>query len=236
MDRIALLAGVVALACGSAEEPLAGLGARDDGGSESGGSASSAGGSAAATGGATDMPAGGRAPVETDAGAGGSAVAPSGGSGGGTGPECGLGETRACLGPGACSGAQECREDRSGFGACDCGEGSGGSPGAGGASSGGVGSGGAPSAGGEQGGATGGSGSGGTSGAWYEGPTPAACVPTWDSGAFGPNTDGQEGGCLFVADVPSELRADFGRSTCPADHHCMPCVRFTTTRTGACPP
>jgi hypothetical protein len=216
---------------------MTGLGAQDDGGS--GGVATfqpPTGG--AATGGATDTGTGGRAPLGTDAGTGGADVATDGGSGGATGPACGLGETRACLGPGACSGAQECRGDRSGFGPCDCGSGSGGA-GSGGTSSGGIGSGGAPLAGGGQAGTGGESGSGGTSGAWYEGPTPIACTPTQPIGLPGPyqpNAAGQEGGCLFVTDVPQELRADFGRSTCPEDHHCMPCVRFTTTITGACPP
>lgn len=34
---------------------------------------------------------------------------------------CIPGTTQACLGPGACSGAQACLESGSGFGACDCG-------------------------------------------------------------------------------------------------------------------
>lgn len=34
---------------------------------------------------------------------------------------CIPGETQACLGPGACSGAQACLRDGSGFGPCDCG-------------------------------------------------------------------------------------------------------------------
>jgi hypothetical protein len=34
---------------------------------------------------------------------------------------CVPGATQACLGPGACKGAQACREDGSGFAACDCG-------------------------------------------------------------------------------------------------------------------
>jgi hypothetical protein len=36
-------------------------------------------------------------------------------------PACTVGETRACVGPGACQGGQSCLADRSGFGACDCG-------------------------------------------------------------------------------------------------------------------
>jgi hypothetical protein len=34
---------------------------------------------------------------------------------------CTPGETRACVGPGACQGGQSCLPDRTGFGACDCG-------------------------------------------------------------------------------------------------------------------
>ncbi|MBK7861728.1 MAG: hypothetical protein IPJ65_24555 [Archangiaceae bacterium] len=50
---------------------------------------------------------------------------------------CGVGDTRACVGPGQCSGAQVCLSDRSGFGSCDCGgrAGGGGSSGVGGGSS-----------------------------------------------------------------------------------------------------
>ena len=34
---------------------------------------------------------------------------------------CTTGETRACVGPGACKGGQACLADGSGFGMCDCG-------------------------------------------------------------------------------------------------------------------
>jgi hypothetical protein len=37
------------------------------------------------------------------------------------GPACTIGETRTCVGPGACNGGQACLPDRSGFGPCDCG-------------------------------------------------------------------------------------------------------------------
>ncbi len=42
---------------------------------------------------------------------------------GATGDEqtCQLGETRVCVGPGACAGGQTCRVDRTGFAPCDCG-------------------------------------------------------------------------------------------------------------------
>jgi len=36
-------------------------------------------------------------------------------------PVCTTGETRACVGPGACQGGQSCLPDRKGFSACDCG-------------------------------------------------------------------------------------------------------------------
>lgn len=66
------------------------------------------------------------------AGRGGSAGKGSGDAGtGATDMVCTPGETQECVGPGACRGGQACRADGSGFGACDCGEGSGGSAGAG---------------------------------------------------------------------------------------------------------
>ena len=34
---------------------------------------------------------------------------------------CGVGETRACTGPGGCKGGQSCLADGTGFGSCDCG-------------------------------------------------------------------------------------------------------------------
>ena len=34
---------------------------------------------------------------------------------------CTMGETRACIGPGACKGGQACSADGQGFGGCDCG-------------------------------------------------------------------------------------------------------------------
>jgi hypothetical protein len=34
---------------------------------------------------------------------------------------CGPGDTRACVGAGACAGGQTCRPDGTGFGPCDCG-------------------------------------------------------------------------------------------------------------------
>ena len=36
-------------------------------------------------------------------------------------PRCFPGTTQACLGPGACQGAQTCRDDGAGFSPCDCG-------------------------------------------------------------------------------------------------------------------
>ncbi len=37
------------------------------------------------------------------------------------GSSCSAGETRACVGPGACKGGQACLADGSAFGSCDCG-------------------------------------------------------------------------------------------------------------------
>jgi hypothetical protein len=36
-------------------------------------------------------------------------------------PTCSAGETRACIGPGACKGGQACLADGKGYGGCDCG-------------------------------------------------------------------------------------------------------------------
>jgi hypothetical protein len=36
-------------------------------------------------------------------------------------PACTVGQTRECIGGGACKGGQTCLADRSGFGSCDCG-------------------------------------------------------------------------------------------------------------------
>jgi hypothetical protein len=36
-------------------------------------------------------------------------------------PSCTPGETQRCVGPAACEGGQSCKEDGSGFSACDCG-------------------------------------------------------------------------------------------------------------------
>jgi hypothetical protein len=44
-------------------------------------------------------------------------------------PACSAGETRTCVGAGACKGGQACLPDGKGFGACDCGP-SGAAPGA----------------------------------------------------------------------------------------------------------
>lgn len=122
-------------------------------------------------------------------GAGGKAAAGSSGKGaagkasaGSAGSErvCEPGETQTCRGPGACNGAQACRDDGSGWGACDCGNGSGGDAGAGG-------SGANPGSGGDAGGA-GDTGSGGSNagmggqdneaGAGGGGPEPACDVLT----------------------------------------------------------
>lgn len=89
---------------------------------------------------------------------------------GGSSSKCSQGATRACLGPGACNGAQSCAADGT-WGACDCG-GSGGSAGVAG---GGVGG----SAGGVGGAATGGAGGvAGTGGSGIDGGAGSAGCPT----------------------------------------------------------
>jgi hypothetical protein len=64
-------------------------------------------------------------------GSGGAIGAGGAASTGGTAPACAPGDTRECVGPGACRGAQAC--DAIGWGECDCGAtGNGGTPGTGG--------------------------------------------------------------------------------------------------------
>lgn len=60
------------------------------------------------------------------------------GGNGGT-PACAPGESKACVGPGACQGGQQCLANGSGFAACDCGSDAGGAAGAGQGGSGGTG-------------------------------------------------------------------------------------------------
>lgn len=48
-------------------------------------------------------------------------AAPSAAPAAATAPACSRGETRECVGPGACKGGQACLPDGSGFGECDCG-------------------------------------------------------------------------------------------------------------------
>lgn len=87
------------------------------------------------------------------AGDGGSAGSTTGGSQ--NAPLCSPGDTRTCVGPGACAGGQECNDDGTDWSTCDCGSGSGGAePGTGGAAGGGANTGGT---------STGGTNSGGSS-------------------------------------------------------------------------
>ena len=110
-----------------------------------------------------------------------------------TGGGCDPGETRTCVGPGQCPGAQFC-EDDGGWSACDCGSGTGGAVGSGGTS----GTGGSEPLGGAAGAAAGGqSPSGGTGGVQIpEGGAGAASggdEPVGGSGGTPPVTGGSEG-------------------------------------------
>ena len=107
-----------------------------------------------------------------DSEGGGNAGSSTGGAG-----MCTAGDTRACVGPGACQGGQLCGPDGS-WGSCDCGAG-----GTGGAGGGTGGSGGASGAGGGTGGSGGASGAGGGSGGASDAGDGAAgadagCTPT----------------------------------------------------------
>ncbi|MBK7583411.1 MAG: IgGFc-binding protein [Myxococcales bacterium] len=96
-------------------------------------------------------------------------------SGGGGKGGCPQGETRACVGPGACQGGQTCGKDGS-WGACDCGGGSGGGGAGGGPSGGAAGSGSAGGAGGSGGGVGGTAGGGGTGGGVPISGVPSTCA------------------------------------------------------------
>lgn len=141
--RAALLLAIALAAC-SSDDPAADTaspaGAGGTTGAQGGaaGSAAGAGGTGAASGspagqGGATAGAGGVA-----AGAGGQLAAGSGGAGGPAGAAgaggaavCTPGTTQECVGPGACKGGQACKDDGTGYGACDCG--TGGAAGAGGA-------------------------------------------------------------------------------------------------------
>ena len=125
--RVFAILGVVAVAasaCGSdGGGGGGGAGETGYGGYPSVGGYVGAGGSVNGVGGALG-PTGGAPPV----GVGG---APPAGVGGGA-TACTPGATQTCLGPGACTGAQVCLADGSGWGPCDCGGGVGGATGVGG--------------------------------------------------------------------------------------------------------
>ncbi|MEZ4439729.1 MAG: hypothetical protein R3B72_11610 [Polyangiaceae bacterium] len=106
---------------------------------------------------------------------------------------CIPGETRACLGPGACEGAQICREDGEGYAACDCGPSTSSSSGPGGGGGGSFGAGGAGGAGSAGHGGFGGAGFGGAGGAGGSSAgsggsceSPPVCVPFEDYPCVGP--------------------------------------------------
>lgn len=108
----------------------------------------------------------------------------------GSSSKCAQGATRACLGPGACNGAQSC--DASGaWSACDCGGGGGSGGGGSGGVSGGSGSGGATdgSAGSPSGGSGGSGGSGAAGGSGGSGGSTSDSGSDAADGGPGPNDD-----------------------------------------------
>jgi hypothetical protein len=144
-----------------------------------------------------------------------------GGAGGGqagtTSTVCVPGATQVCLGPGACQGAQTCRDDGSGYEPCNCGSaGIGGFAGDGGTS----GAGGDAGSGGNDTAGSGGSEAGGAGTAGGGG----------DSGAGGDGSAGQSGGGGTAAGcspalcgknkLPSGEIVDCG--TCPGANICVP--------------
>ncbi len=126
--RVFAVLGVVALApsaCGGG----GGGGGGDDGGATGMGGYGMGGYVPSGVGGAATPGAGGT----VTPGAGGTVTPGAGGTvtpgAGGAATVCTPGSTQACVGPGACSGAQTCSADGSIWGACDCGQGVGGTPG-----------------------------------------------------------------------------------------------------------
>lgn len=125
--------------------------------------------------------------------------------GGESGKVCGLGDTRACLGPGQCAGAQACLSDGSGYGACECGSPDSGA-GGGGAGGGGTGGDAGPD-----------SASGGTSGGGTGGVAGGAAGSGGAGGVAG--GDAGDGSVTYVDDpCPSQtLYADCSE-TCGGSH------------------
>lgn len=121
---------------------------------------------------------------------------------GGSSSKCSQGATRACLGPGACDGAQSCDADGT-WSACDCG-GAGGSGGVGGDASGGVaGAGGASGGGGTSaGGAAGDASTDGAGGGsqWQDDPCPTNETPIIDcsTSCGGPSANCGQATCDFT--------------------------------------
>lgn len=205
--RPGLLAGLVILSAGfafncggeEAEEPRG----------NSGGKGGTAGASAGTAG------RGGSAGSSGKAGSGGSAGAER---------ECTPGLTQSCLGPGACTGAQVCRSDGSGWGVCDCGgESSGGAAGE-------AGSGGASDRGGAGGAAAGEAGEAGEAGAAGAGGQPSVgCDPIAQSGCddeekcsvvYGADTSSFE--CVAAGTVAAGAPCTLtdGLDDCAPGHHC----------------
>lgn len=215
--RPGFLAGWVVLSAGFAfncggDEP-------DDPGVGSGGKAGT-GGAAAGTAGR-----GGSAGSGGKAGSGGT---------GGAERECTPGLTQGCLGPGACTGAQVCRSDGSGWGACDCGgESSGGAAGEAG------GGGAAGDSRGAGGAAAGEAGEAGEAGAAGAGGQPSVdCDPIAQSGCaegekcsvvYGTETSSFE--CVAAGTVAAGASCTVtnGLDDCVPGHHCAGAVGAEST-------
>ena len=121
--------------------------------------------------------------------------------GGASSKACAVGDTRACLGPGQCDGAQACLADGTGYGTCECG-----APDSG---AGGGGTSGASGAGGGGGGAAPDSSSGATGGS-------AGVAGTGAAGASG--SDAGDGAVTYVDDpCPTGAIYNDCSSTCKTD-------------------
>lgn len=139
---------------------------------------------------------------------------------GGAAALCSTGETRTCVGPGACQGGQSCLPDGSGFGPCDCGAATGGSGGSAGGSGGSVGIGG-----------TGGASAGGTAGATggSSGVGGSAAASAGASGSAGGGGSGGSGGAAGAGGLPPHCANLPGPSMVDIGQWCIDSTPVTRT-------
>jgi alpha-tubulin suppressor-like RCC1 family protein len=124
-------------------------------------------------------------------------------TGGSSGTVCTRGDTRTCVGPGGCRGAQACLRDGSGWDACDCGAGTAGAAGSASAGSAGQATGGGVATGGTGGGSSGGTG-GGSSGGTGGGSSGGTGGGSSGGTGGGSSGTGGSGGCSASLDTDGD--------------------------------